>query len=664
MSFNHDEPGTPIYFPVSLSWKKINFRVDDKRILKNLSGCALPGRTLVIMGSSGAGKTTLLNALSDRLENNRRTKVLTGQIALNDVKYSHKHRRLLGFVPQDDIIGAMASPESAFHFAIRTRRGTSLKESGAIVNHMIEELRLTGCRDTRAGIPGISRGLSGGERKRTNIGVELIADTKVLLLDEPTSGLDSNTSEKVLGSLREIAQKGRTVVYTVHQPTSDMIQHMDDILLLTHGEAVYHGPMNQAENYFRVIGYPCPDTWTPTDHYMSLIQNEENCPKLIACWKAYLKAHNIDNSEDDSIEISQSNEKESKKEASKEMTDINKVTESGMGMVPDDIAEALPSVPKCLFPIDANLKATVENNATQRFLTEYLNTTGSSLDVQLYELTIRSFTFVWKNFMYLAISFVQTIVFSLLVSLIFANIKDTNTGIQDRAGLLFMLVMNKAFAWSSMTVQSFKPERAVFLREQQAGAYSPTIYFLTKWMAEVPLAVLNIAVESVIVYFVTGLYINPKNFFIFYAAMLFCAQTASSLGMLVGIAIVNDAAAASVLPMVSIPLMLTGGLLASVDQIRPYWYWIEKISYIRHAFIIVTHNELTSVGDISCDPAKFGASFCAMYPKTGTEAYAKVLKLDGDEDQPWVMWVSMAAVFIMLRLLGLVSLHVVSRGKF
>ena len=186
-------PHSPKYFPIALSWDSLSYSVGDKHILKGLTGQALPNRTLAIMGSSGAGKTTFLNAISDRLETDR-LKKLTGIVRLNEINYQRKHRKLFGFVPQDDIVGAIATPTTALSFALRIRRGVDMEEVEPIVTDLLEELRLTHVKDTRVGIPGVVQGLSGGERKRCNIGVELIADTKVVLLDEPTSGLDSNTA--------------------------------------------------------------------------------------------------------------------------------------------------------------------------------------------------------------------------------------------------------------------------------------------------------------------------------------------------------------------------------------------------------------------------------------------------------------------------------------
>lgn len=124
-------------------------------------------------------------------------------------------------------------------------------------------------------------GLSGGERKRCSIGVELICDPKILLLDEPTSGLDSVTSAKIVNLLQQLSRMGRTIIYTIHQPTAEVLTYFDDLMLLTQGKCVYHGTMANSVDYFSSIGFECPTKYTPSDFYMTLLQDNVTSQILI-----------------------------------------------------------------------------------------------------------------------------------------------------------------------------------------------------------------------------------------------------------------------------------------------------------------------------------------------------------------------------------------------
>ena len=128
-----------------------------------------------------------------------------------------------------------------FSAALRLPSSVPQGEKEARVNHLINELGLSKVADSKVGSPLI-RGISGGERKRTHIGMELIMDPSVLFLDEPTSGLDASTANSVLLLLKNMASNGRTIIMTIHQPRYSIYRLFDNLTLLVRGKMVYHGP--------------------------------------------------------------------------------------------------------------------------------------------------------------------------------------------------------------------------------------------------------------------------------------------------------------------------------------------------------------------------------------------------------------------------------------
>ncbi|MBM4179763.1 MAG: ATP-binding cassette domain-containing protein [Ignavibacteria bacterium] len=139
---------------------------------------------------------------------------------------------------------------------------------------MINKLKLHKCQNTRIGGP-LVKGVSGGERKRTSIGVELITDPSLIFLDEPTTGLDSFTATAVMETLGDLARKdGRTVVSTIHQPNSDIFELFDRLVLLARGKIIYFNQASLSVEYFTKIGFKCPELSNPCDYFMSMMSIE------------------------------------------------------------------------------------------------------------------------------------------------------------------------------------------------------------------------------------------------------------------------------------------------------------------------------------------------------------------------------------------------------
>ncbi|KAF9403186.1 hypothetical protein BGZ94_004681, partial [Podila epigama] len=234
----------------------------------NISGRLITGRTCAVMGPSGAGKTTFLS-------------ILAGKVAKTDgsIKVNGKEqtlslwKKLIGFVPQEDVMLSDLSVREILMHSARMRQPVHMShnEKRLKVLEVIQFLGLGHIMDNPIGDVE-TRGVSGGERKRVNIGMELVASPSILFLDEPTSGLDSATSLEVCKLLKQIAQEQfLTVAAVVHSPSPHAFCQFDDLLLLgSGGRVVYSGPRDEAAAYFEGIGYPLPDDESPADFFIAL----------------------------------------------------------------------------------------------------------------------------------------------------------------------------------------------------------------------------------------------------------------------------------------------------------------------------------------------------------------------------------------------------------
>lgn len=243
-----------------------------KQILHNISGEVCPGELLAMMGPSGSGKTTLLSILGARSARIIKT---SGAVTCNGCPLSKPFRRRVGYVLQDDLLFENLTVYETLRFAALLRLPRDMAEGDKLVRveAIIRVLGLQKCRDTLIG-GYLRRGISGGERKRTSIGHELLTNPSVLLLDEPTSGLDSTTAMHLMTTLRQLATGGRAIATTIHQPSSRLYQQLDRLLLLAEGHAMYYGSSNRAMEWFSQLGFPMPFVMSVADYVLDLATGE------------------------------------------------------------------------------------------------------------------------------------------------------------------------------------------------------------------------------------------------------------------------------------------------------------------------------------------------------------------------------------------------------
>lgn len=185
------------------------------------------------------------------------------------------------YVQQDDVLYSHQTVRETLDMAaqLRLHDASSKEERDALVTSLIAQLGLVKAQDTEIGNERV-RGVSGGERKRTNLGVELISDPSVIFLDEPTSGLDSFQAESVVHTLKKLASNGRTVFTSIHQPSSQIFAQFDQLLLLSEGQGMYFGPAKDAVAYFSGLSYRCPRHFNPADFFLDLLSIDYRTPQV------------------------------------------------------------------------------------------------------------------------------------------------------------------------------------------------------------------------------------------------------------------------------------------------------------------------------------------------------------------------------------------------
>ncbi len=255
----------------------------EKRILNQVSGWAAPGNILALIGPSGSGKTSLLNALSGRTHIDGGTisvngKELTTSRSSDDrIKSTQVPMKQfvsqVAYVKQEDIFFTHLTTRDqlAYTAFLRLPQAWTRVEKLAKVDETIRALRLSKVQNSPIKL------LSGGEQKRVNIGTELLTNPSCLLLDEPTSGLDSTSAVALVKLLQRLARsEHKTVLMSIHQPSSGMFLSFDHLLLLAEGSVVYHGTPHGSIQYLKDRALPCPEGYNAADHWMDLLVTDSS----------------------------------------------------------------------------------------------------------------------------------------------------------------------------------------------------------------------------------------------------------------------------------------------------------------------------------------------------------------------------------------------------
>ncbi|KAH7160760.1 hypothetical protein EDB81DRAFT_839237 [Dactylonectria macrodidyma] len=244
-------------FGLSFAYSDLVFhpKGSPRPILQNVTGSIERGCLVAVMGGSGAGKSTFVNVLMGKTSNTG------GLVAVNNVPGKMKrYKKLTGYVPQDDIVlPELTVYENIVHSARirlpRTWRDTDIK---AHVESVIDCLELSHVRDSLVGSVG-KPVISGGQRKRVSIGMELAAAPMAIFLDEPTSGLDATAASSIMRTLKAIARLGISIIVIIHQPRTEIFELFDDLILLGNGQTIYEGPQIEATPYFEGVGFHFPE---------------------------------------------------------------------------------------------------------------------------------------------------------------------------------------------------------------------------------------------------------------------------------------------------------------------------------------------------------------------------------------------------------------------
>ncbi|KAK4281755.1 hypothetical protein QN277_013211 [Acacia crassicarpa] len=550
------EPTLPIF----LKFKDVSYKVtikgmttsDEKDILNGITGSVNPGEVLALMGPSGSGKTTLLNLLGGRLIQT----TAGGSITYNDEPYSKYLKSKIGFVTQDDVLFPHLTVKETLTYAARLRLPDTFtkdqKEKRAL--DVIYELGLERCKDTMIG-GSFVRGVSGGERKRVCIGNEIIINPSLLFLDEPTSGLDSTTALKIVQMLQDIAEAGKTVVTTIHQPSSRLFHKFDKLILLGKGSLLYFGKASEAIPYFQSIGCSPLIAMNPAEFLLDLANGN-------------ISDVSVPSELEDKVQIGNAEVKTKNGKPSPTM-----VQEYLVEAYESRVSETEKRKLMVPIPLDESLKSKVCSPKRQW---------GASWCEQYSILFCRGIKERRHDyFSWLRIT--QVLSTAVILGLLWWQSDANNPkGLQDQAGLLFFIAVFWGFFPVFTAIFTFPQERAMLAKERAVDMYRLSAYFVARTTSDIPLDLILPVLFLLVVYFMAGLRLSADSFFYSILIVFLCIVAAQGLGLAIGATLMDLKKATTLASVTVMAFMLAGGFF--VKEVPKFISWIRYISFNYHTY--------------------------------------------------------------------------------
>jgi len=558
-----------------LQWNEVTISTKDggRIILDNLSGEIASGQSLAIMGASGAGKTTFLNYLSKKSATNTGLKNARGsfRIIKNGIDESKSFTTLAGFVTQDDILFEVLTPFELLTFAadLKLVNKTKLEKKEAVEN-LIARLDLEKCRNTKVGSV-LVKGLSGGEKKRTAIGYELIKDPLVLFLDEPTTGLDSISACKIISLITQDAiENKRIVIFTIHQPKTEIFNLFDQYLILAQGKSMYLGSAKDAISYFSRTGYQCPENFNPAEYYIKIFSKQAKVVEKVDVSLTWKKSFRKISDKSFQGRISGEFNNLDKSGLSDTLRDIS------CNILDKDIDDEYQKViEKFETTARSNLKLTDFSDVPVS--SKRLKRLSNNFFVEFAILMKRNLRIMLLDFKYLFVRLLFSVVSLLLVILIFNSVGLGENAVQDRNGVLFFIVLNVIQANLQTSLQVFTDEKPKFYKEQENKMYSIASYYLSKTVMEIPIQILLALINFLGIYFITALNSTSFDHYLIYILTIFLAgYSGSSMGYLISAIIDSKAILPVVFPFVILTQIQASGYFVNSKDIpfllKPFKY--------------------------------------------------------------------------------------------
>ncbi|XP_062200122.1 ABC transporter G family member 1-like [Phragmites australis] len=508
-------------------------------ILCGLNGYASPGEVLAIMGPSGCGKSTLLDALAGRLGSNVSQK---GDILINGRRQKLAYGTS-AYVTQDDVLMTTLTVREAVHYSAQLQLPGAMSAAAKRerAEETLREMGLEGAANTRIG-GWMHKGISGGQRRRVSICMEILTRPALLFLDEPTSGLDSAASYHVMSRIARLARReGMTVVAAVHQPSTEVFGLFHGLCLLAYGKTVFFGPAAETNQFFSLSGFPCPSLMNPSDHFLRTINKDFDKDIEGLNGEKTTTAQAID-------------------------TLVNSYKSSAY----------VEKVTRQIADIRETGGAVVKKEWQPSFLT------------QSFVLTKRSFVNMYRDLGYYWLRFAIYIMVCLCVGTVFYDVGHSYGSIMARGSMLNFVAAFLTFM-AIGGFPSFVEDMKIFGRERLNGHYGVTSFAIANTVSAAPYLALISVVPGAMAYYLVGLQSSFGHFAYFALVLFTTMMVVEGLMMIVASAVPDFLMGIITGAGIQGVMMLNGGFFRLPNDLpKPVWrypmYYIAFHKYANQGF--------------------------------------------------------------------------------
>ncbi|XP_059432198.1 ABC transporter G family member 5-like [Corylus avellana] len=573
----------------------------DRQVLKAVNCRAKPWEILAIVGPSGAGKSSLLEILAGKLTP-QSASIFVNQKPINKAHF----KKTSGYVTQKDTLFPLLTVEETLMFSAKLRLRLPPAELSSRVKSLIQELGLSRVAGARVGDDRV-RGISGGEKRRVSIGVDVVHDPKVLILDEPTSGLDSTSALQIIDMLKTMAEtRGRTVILSIHQPGFRIVKLFNTILLLANGCVLHHGAVDQLGVNLRLMGMELP-------LHVNVV---EFAIESIDTIQQHRKFQRVDHKEMllQLPSTTSLQKKEDGKFTLQQLFQQSKVVDEETINVGMDLN----------FPLDfANSRLRETMILTHRFSKNIFRTK------ELF-----------------ACRTIQMLISGLVLGSIFYNLKDDLVGAQERVGL-FAFILTFLLSCTTEALPIFLQEREILMKETSCGSYRVSSYAVANGLVYLPFLLILAILFTVPLYWLVGLNHNFMAFLHFLLLIWLILYTANSVVVCFSALVPNFIVGNSVIAGVMGSFFLFSGYFISKQGIPSYWIFMHYISLFKYPFEGFLINEFSNSG--KCLEYMFGTCEVSGEDVLREEGYG--------EDSRWRNVVVMVCFILVYRFISYVILR-------
>lgn len=528
-----------------MSWDNLSYSVDVKKgrskeelvLLDGITGCVRPGMLMALMGPSGAGKSTLLDVLANRKTGGH----IKGEILINGQPRDKFFFRLSAYVEQQDMLMPLATVYETVLFSAQVRlpREMSKSEIDVRIRDTLHILDLEDIEAMRAG------DLSMEQRKRLTIAVELVSDPQLLFLDEPTSGLDSQAAMKVMEVVKRIAETGRAVICTIHQPSLTVFSYFDHLLLLKRGgRTVYFGPTGKdcesVLEYFSVIGWECAPKRNPADFILDAAA-----------------VHHESSAGADEIEGKQQD------------------------------PEAAYRASKLRVDMESHIKDLPAGYHAPSFKKQYASSFWRQLECNLR----REWFNVLRRTQDLRARIMRSVMLGIIIGTVFLQLDHDQAGATSRFGLCFFVLIIQGTS-ANNAVPNVVDGRSVYYREQAAGAYRAIAYLCAIVIVEIPIILGTSLILSILTYWLAGLVASASHFFFFAWILFMYGLLSMAWVVFLSLALPSSEAAHALVGVFTSIFALFAGFIITKPNIPNYWIWMYYINFFHYPLEAIVVNEM------------------------------------------------------------------------